>query len=131
MLWSGKNDFPECTFSPPPETWYHVCKKNNSVFMVTNDLALGVTFRFEAAGQHLNSERKSEEECPKLEPEPDRTGNNVPQATIPCFSPNSAREGQGGQSDLNATPLLALPSTAACQAPSNSYNRDCNGDSSV
>ncbi|KAJ8333735.1 hypothetical protein SKAU_G00410540 [Synaphobranchus kaupii] len=28
-VWSGKNDFPECTFSPTPETWYHVCKKNN------------------------------------------------------------------------------------------------------
>ncbi|KAJ8352281.1 hypothetical protein SKAU_G00237570 [Synaphobranchus kaupii] len=162
----------------------HVCKKNNSVFMVTNDSAPGVTFIFEAAGQHLNSERKSEEECPKLEPEPDRTANcthpkspsttqgpdvsgttssslspsemvlmvlglllllilpslligiyckkkSNPQCCPRASSPPTVHvEGQGGQSDLNATPLLPLPSTTACQTPSNGYNRDCIGDSS-
>ncbi|KAJ8332859.1 hypothetical protein SKAU_G00417550 [Synaphobranchus kaupii] len=84
-VWSRKNAIPECTFSPPPETWYHVCKKNNSVFMVTNDSAPGVTFRFEAAGQHLNSERKSGKECPKLEPDPDQPANN----TRPTKSPST------------------------------------------
>ncbi|KAJ8332858.1 hypothetical protein SKAU_G00417540 [Synaphobranchus kaupii] len=106
-VWSGNNTIPECTFSPPPETWYHVCKKNNSVFMLTNDLAPGITFRFEAPGKHFR--RKSEEASP----------------------PTVHEEGQGGQSDLNATPLLPLPSTAAGPPPSNGYNRDCNGDSSA
>ncbi|KAJ8332207.1 hypothetical protein SKAU_G00428150 [Synaphobranchus kaupii] len=56
--------------------------------MLTNDLAPGITFRFEAAGQHLNSERKSEEECPKLEPEPDRTGPDVSGTTSSSLLPS-------------------------------------------
>ncbi|KAJ8332860.1 hypothetical protein SKAU_G00417560 [Synaphobranchus kaupii] len=105
--------------------------------MVTNDSALGVTFRYEAAGQHLNSERKSEEGwipvvfvlvsfLPPL-----LIGICCKMKSNPKCCPRALHvEGQGGQSDLNATPLLPLPSTVAGPPPSNGYNRDCNGDSS-
>ncbi|XP_064160833.1 lipolysis-stimulated lipoprotein receptor isoform X3 [Anguilla rostrata] len=69
------NSIPVCGFySPPSETWYHVCQKNHTVFMVTNDSEAGVSFALEASGKDLKFERKTGNECPTLEPEPPTTG---------------------------------------------------------
>ncbi|KAG5855952.1 hypothetical protein ANANG_G00002450 [Anguilla anguilla] len=70
------NSIPVCGFySPPSETWYHVCQKNHTVFMVTNDSEAGVSFALEASGKDLKFERKTGNECPTLEPEPPTTGH--------------------------------------------------------
>lgn len=51
------NAIPVCKFfSPPSGTWYYVCKKNGTVFMVTNDTQAGVSFTLEASGKDLKSE---------------------------------------------------------------------------
>ncbi|XP_035263371.1 uncharacterized protein LOC118222137 isoform X1 [Anguilla anguilla] len=89
------NAIPVCKFySPPSGTWFHVCKKNGTVFMVTNDTQAGVSFTLEASGKDLKSERKTGNECPTLEPEPPTTGpaleccsvgrDATPCATVPC-----------------------------------------------
>ncbi|KAJ8287581.1 hypothetical protein COCON_G00002400 [Conger conger] len=62
------NAIPECGFyTPPPRTWYHVCKKKQHVFLVTNDSV--ADFEFETQERPLLSEGKTGEECPVLKSE--------------------------------------------------------------